>query len=844
MKVSKVNFLLLSFFLVQGGFSTSLIDWLIQREDRLSIKDFLSYYRSNPSSLTFSWREKDTEWHSSTFQIKGNVLEASVPFFFVRLTPSIYKGGLLLSCKISLKQESNSPYELLLSAPFKPKSWERQFYPRLPYLILPPDSPATIRFLAIENDWTELQELGVYFYPFGVLENKTHFLLWGSIDIGKYALLTPNLLPNNIPAMCLRPLKLKMSDTLTLDLFIKSFPKAKFPRYRDVLRWYIENWKDSDPLTGAILGNAKAILEHKRKNPRRLPWGNLAGFPGGEPIADEEGNLNEWGEHLSKGWKAQKIGNCWYYAWHRWDETYPTEGEWIGEMGVKNSPEKIKGYIKALLSVGVHPFLYFRQLLAQEGLRDDGPPYKDWVAINEKGKVLWGYEWAPSAENAKLIGYEKLHLLPADFGNDSFRLWFLENLKRCIDLYQPAGIAFDMGWAYPNSAMFSRANPDTSNPHAVLRLQADVWNWLREKHPKKRIITNEAPGIPSQLFADGILIEGGFAAGKTELDYEAAKAIPTTVISYEYPSIYRGFIQALDKNQKRFLIVKYRAKGIEPSEDYAIYITEGVPGREATAIKLSELLADGEWHIAVVDLDTIPNVEKIKGLALQVQCADDYAYLDVAFIAFSSSPTPTSPSESPLNTFPSFLDNRFASFWLSHREWLQNPSQDFAVKRESDYIRFEVKGKGLGMKWEFLAYKGLIAQEYMKVLSLGACIGGDVWYPFPEILSFSAEAMAIPPITDSFRLEVKDKRIWASGWEDDEKLLIAVYNKSDETVSGSLRLKSDMVKKARRNKTILLNSYGEPILGGEVAIEESEIKFQIPPKGALLTLPHIGEEEF
>lgn len=838
MQTYRVTLFIVSLIFSQCAFSAFLVDWLVEREENTSLKDFLSYLSSNPTSLKFSWREKDGEWRHLDFRVKGNSLEASDSLFLVKLTSTAHKGGLLLSCKVYPKRSSESPYELLLSAPFEPKNWERQFYPRLPYLILPPDKPATIRFLAKADDWTELQELGVYFYPFGVLENKKQFLIWGSIDIGKYALLTPNLLPKHIPAICLRPLKLQKEEQLTLELYLKSFPKSKFPLYRDVLRWYMENWDDSDPLTASILRNAKSIIELKRRNPRRLPWGNLAGFPGGEPIADERGNLNEWGKYLSEGWKRQKIGSCWYYAWHRWDDTYPIEGEWIGEVGFKNSAEKIRNYIKALLSLGVYPFLYFRQLLAKEGLRGDAPPYKDWVAVNEKGKVPWGFEWAPSPENAELIGHQKIHCLPADFGNDAFRLWYMENLKKCVDFYKPAGIAFDMGWAYPNSAVFSRANPNTSNPHAVVRMQADVWNWLRKKHPEMRIITNEAPGVPSQLFADGILIEGGFAAGKTELDYESAKAIPTTVISYEYPSQYSAFLLPLDKNEKHFLIMKYRAKGIASSEDYALYISEGIAGREATALKLNELQADGEWHTKVVDLRDIANVEKIKTIALQVQSVEDYAYLDIAYIAFSNMPShPSTTEELALDYFPYYIDSRFSSFWQSHREWLRNPSNDFKVDKIEDYTHFEVRGEGLGMKWEFLAHRGLIAQEYMKVLSLGACIGGDVWYPFPEILSFSACAMEVPPVTDSRRIEINDERILASGWEDEDNLLIAIYNSSDEEVGSRFKLKNGMHRKIIKNKIVVLNLYGEKLADKKPDLKGGELLFEVPPKGAVLIFP-------
>jgi len=632
-----INLFLTIFFLIPSLlFPLTLLDLLTRKEEKISLQDFLNHIKTNPSSLIFSWREKEGEWHQLQFQVVGEYLKAEDSRFKVAITPSTYKSGLEISCEIVPKQEINAPHELLLSSIFDPSKWKRQFYPCLPYFVLPPSSPTTVRFLAEKNDWTELKEdPAVPRYPFGVLENDTHFILWGSLDIGKFTLLTPNLIPNHIPAVCFRPTSLNRNETLELDLYIKSFQKNKFPRYRDVLRWYIENWRNSDPLTGEILKNAGNIISLKERLRRTLPIGNLIGFPGGEQVSDGKGNLNDWGKYKLQGWQELKIGNLWYYAWQRcWDETYPTEGEWVGETNYRVKANILRSDFEALIKAGIHPFLYFRQFLTAEGTYKDKPPYKDWIVLNERGQSLLAYSYRLNPDNAKLVGVEEVHCFPADFGNDSFRLWYFENLKKCIDFYQPAGIAFDMGWGGGGPHEFSRGNPKTSNSHATTRLQADVWNWLREKHPKMRIITNEAFGTPSQLFADGILIEGGAPAGKDELDYESAKAIPTQVISFEYPTNYNWMIQPLDKKERPYLIVKYRAKGIEAIGDYAIHITEGVPGREATSISLSEILADGEWHTATVDLRKIENVEMIKGIAIQVQAKEESVYLDIAYIAF------------------------------------------------------------------------------------------------------------------------------------------------------------------------------------------------------------------
>jgi hypothetical protein len=833
-----INLLLTIFFLIPSrSFPLTLLDLLTQKEEKISLHDFLNHIKTNPSSLIFSWREKEGEWHQLQFQVVGKYLKAEDSRFKVKITPSIYKSGLEISCEIVPKQEIDAPHELLLSSIFDPSKWKRQFYPCPPYLVLPPSSPTTIRFLAEENDWTELKEgPSVFFYPFGVLENDSHFLLWGSLDIGKFALLTPNLIPNHIPAICFRPKRLNKNETLQLELYIKSFPKSKFPRYRDVLRWYIENWKDSDPLTGEILKNAGNIISLKERLRRTLPTGNLVGFPGGEQVSDGKGNLNDWGKYKLQGWQELKIGSLWYYAWHRWDETYPTEGEWVGETSYRIKADILRSDIEALIKAGIHPFLYFRQFLTAEGTYKDKPPYKDWIEVNERGQSSSGYSYRLNPDNAKLVGIEEVHCFPADFGNDSFRLWYFENLKKCIDFYQPAGIAFDMGWAWWSLGEFSRANPKTSNSHAVTRFQADVWNWLREKHPAMRIITNEAFGIPSQLFADGILIEGGAPAGKDELDYESAKAIPTQVISFEYPIYYNGMIQPLDKKDRPYLIVKYRAKGIEAIGDYAIHITEGVPGREATAISLSEIIADGEWHTATVDLRKIENVEMIKGIAIQVQAKEESAYLDIAYIAFSPSPNQTEgEQETPLNRFPSHIDERYTNFWQIRPDWLQNPSKDFSLIKGDGFTRFEVRGKGLGMKWGFNVLKGIIAQRYMKVLSWGACIGGDIWWsPSDEILSFSAQAMGMFPITDSRAIISKDKRLFASGWEDGKDVLIAVYNNSDEEINSVLLLEGNLAKKLKTSHFVFLNAFGDLKANERRNITGREIPIRLSPRCGLL----------
>jgi len=141
----------------------------------------------------------------------------------------------------------------------------------------------------------------------------------------------------------------------------------------------------------------------------------------------------------------------------------------------------------------------------------------------------------------------------------------------------------------------------------------------------------------------------------------------------------------------------------------------------------------------------------------------------------------------------------------------------------------------LGMKWGFNTLKGIIAQRYMKVLSWGACIGGDIWWsPSNEILSFSAQAMGMFPITDSRAIISKDKRLFASGWEDGKDVLISVYNNSDEEINSVLLLEGNLAKKLKTSHFVFLNAFGDLKAKERRNITGREIPIQLLPRCGLL----------
>lgn len=77
--------------------------------------------------------------------------------------------------------------------------------------------------------------------------------------------------------------------------------------------------------------------------------------------------------------------------------------------------------------------------------------------------------------------------------------------------------------------------------------------------------------------------------------------------------------------------LRYRAVGLQPRNDYALYAAVSGGGRserEQYVFKLNELQADGDWHVAVA----FYNAELVRALAIQVQAVRAGAWIEVSGI--------------------------------------------------------------------------------------------------------------------------------------------------------------------------------------------------------------------
>jgi hypothetical protein len=205
--------------------------------------------------------------------------------------------------------------------------------------------------------------------------------------------------------------------------------------------------------------------------------------------------------------------------------------------------EAWRAEVSRLKQRGLQPCLYAYQFIVPELCEEGGRPDKSWVAYGSDGTLSLfdryvagegrgGSDWF-TEEVAERLGTRTFTMAYGDFGHDDFRRWYTDQIKAAIEYYQPSGISFDFGWTVVGpQSVYSPANPRTSQAHGRLRVQADLWKWLREKHPEMQVIVNDGPGSPGQLFANCLLMENSDVM--SDLDFLAGQALGSAMSSMDY----------------------------------------------------------------------------------------------------------------------------------------------------------------------------------------------------------------------------------------------------------------------------------------------------------------------
>lgn len=249
--------------------------------------------------------------------------------------------------------------------------------------------------------------------------------------------------------------------------------------------WYVRHWYSSDPLTRDLIVPVEAARSSELAV-RTLPAGNMSGAG---PAPNPE---------MEKKMLAAHMTNIWFGVW--WDIA--------GARSV--NLEDIKAQMKRKQEMGFKLYLYFcanlylpRADIESPEERTE-PPYERWLNRNPDGSLMVGTEQ---------VRQDQISVLP-DWCNEEWIEWYVSEVKRLIDFLEPDGIAWDTSWGilWAATSPYSYSHPQSALQQGQQRAQAEIYAWLKEAHPKMRVITNGVMGLaPTHLVTDACLRE--FQAG-------------------------------------------------------------------------------------------------------------------------------------------------------------------------------------------------------------------------------------------------------------------------------------------------------------------------------------------
>ena len=510
-----------------------------------------------------------------------NVTQAEVEY-------RVFDDTIGIRVKVDYLVDDPAQYRVGVYQEFDPQTWPKEQHL---FFQSPSAQKEAIRFSFMEGHFND-EQWHTALYPMSMLISEDRYFLWGYLDLGSYVVLNRNFVPNTSPSFMISPIGISQGTSYTFDFIYKTFPKAT-NTFADVLGWYARRHDNSDP----DFNQGPVRLEHDIS--RTIGYGNMGcwdgrfmALPGANIFEPREKILEAEALMLKNG-----VRHLWYGGWNNWRETAPSSGEFVSQnLAFKTNAEEIKSEICRLQRKEFKVYLYFRQAWwftksdweSEEEM--DGPPYKRWLNRTPEGKrvQLWwnkqGGYYPADEERANSFGiYEPIIPGEVDFNNDEARAWYFKRLKECVEYYQPDGIAWDFGWSHLaasyNVSMYSAADPNCDMFQGQLKIQYEVYKWLQENHPEKKVLTNNVGGAPAQLYADAILLEGGTTDPHSAY-HDASKALNTAIVNLIYGSA--SYDKASDPNDPAIeKFYKDRLKVMLPlGASYGCFIGDVVPHTE------------------------------------------------------------------------------------------------------------------------------------------------------------------------------------------------------------------------------------------------------------------------
>ena len=653
---------------------------------------------------------------------------------------------LQVRAEVFYRQDSFQAWQLGLRGVFRADEWRDTIFFSFPASRRPSDATVRAQFFQAPDD------LGVKnmnaFYPCAVTEDDERYFLWGSYDLGAYALLTPNDIAWRLPSMQRTPAMLKAGQSAVFEFNYAVFPKEEH-ELTQVMRHYIDHVYSSNPLMANHV--KRPVVTGRHFTEGAMAWYHPQGVPVG---------YDGWREAMLE----RNSNNVWYSWWANWTEEALTEGDWYTYDTRHLSAAGVKEEISYMKSKGLNVYLYFRQFLAENGTYEDHAPYKIWLGRDAEGRRQPFIDFP--VPHPELLGdQEKVYWTCADFGNPQYRKWYIAMVKRAVDFYQPSGIAWDMGFG----GAYSRADPAGGLGNGTLLVQAEIWEWLRTAHPEMRVVSNECFFSPTSLFADAILIEGAWdVARKSDLDYQAAKAFDTTLFSLQLVDDY--VIQGAPfTDLGPYTHFEARIRGEHLKQLHL--------GGEAVA---AGFVPNGTWQ--TIRMPVKSDGFRVFGVFLHADGQGD-AWAEVASVKLVNENDPSKVATILDGAALSPLD------FMIYEKWVSMPTEGHCTK-VGDALRFTALQPNGNAYWHCIApIRDKLLAINLRVTALGA-ICSDMQLPeLHELNQFSAKLAAMRHLSAKKLIYDAPQGVFGTFWQREITVSGAIYNSSNESRSVSLRLK-------------------------------------------------------